>query len=121
MLFGHLKKVINEKCQKIQAVSEILISLYRLILVQMILNFNSVCSFFFFSGLEMPISGKEKTFCVLEYAQTQMKKTMQCVFVSVKCKFGQGTKSSKRKTLSGPGRKETQLDMCHVTVCRLKT
>ena len=52
----------------------------------MISNVNSMCRnskfcliYFFFLGIEMPFTEKEKVFCVLKY--TQSNKTEPCAFV----------------------------------------
>ena len=36
---------------------------------------------FIFTDIEMPYTGREKAFCVLEYARSQSNKTVQHVFV----------------------------------------
>ena len=71
-----------------------------------------MCSCFGFQvflilSLEMPYSSVQKAFCVLEYAKTQLFKTVQQAFAQrfeqdlkkyqTKSKFGHGTKSSKMK------------------------
>ena len=56
----------------------------------------------------MPFTGREKAFCVLEYARLQSNKTVQYALVrefknscQQQCRFGHGTKNSKRKVGSG--------------------
>ena len=44
---------------------------------------------FFLLGIEKPFTGKEKMFCVLEYAQTKSNKTVQHAFVRESVKLHQ--------------------------------
>ena len=70
---------------------------------------------FFFTYIEMPFTGKEKTSYVLEYARSQSNKTVQHAFVrkfskqstTAKCRYGHGRKNSKRKVVCA---REKELD-----------
>ena len=67
---------------------------------------------FILTDIEMSFTGREKAFCVLEYARSQLNKTVQHVFVrefskqrQQQCRFGHGTNNSKRKVV-GAGEKD---------------
>ena len=56
-----------------------------------------------FTDIDMPFSQGENVFCVLEYAQSQLNKTVQHAFVKglskQQCRFGHGTYNSMRKVV----------------------
>ena len=77
------------------------------ILIKIISDFNSMCRnnskfslSFFFSDIEMLLTGKEKVFCVLEYAWTQSKQDYAaciCERIHKKCRFGHSKKVQNRR------------------------
>ena len=79
---------------------------------------------FFFYVVEIPFTGREKTFCVLDYARSQWNKTVQHAFVreyensrQQQCRFGHDTKNSKWKVVCAGENDLHRIDQ--IDVCRL--
>ena len=85
--------------------------------------FNILCLFFFFSDKEMLFTGKGKTFCIFQYVQVWLNKTMQLAFVrefiknasTANADLDMALKAQRKKVVDTRQKElDNQLDVCQV-------